>query len=31
MPLVGTICMDQMMIKLDKEYPVGTKVILIGE
>lgn len=30
MPIVGRICMDQMMIKLDREYPVGTKVTLIG-
>lgn len=30
MPIVGRICMDQTMIKLDKEYPVGTKVTLIG-
>lgn len=31
MPIVGRICMDQTMIKLDKEYPVGTKVTLIGK
>jgi len=31
MPIVGRICMDQMMIKLDCEYPVGTKVTLIGK
>ncbi|TRM11366.1 alanine racemase [Lentibacillus cibarius] len=30
MPIVGRICMDQTMIKLDKEYPVGTTVTLIG-
>jgi len=30
MPIVGRICMDQMMIKLDQKYPVGTKVTLIG-
>jgi len=30
MPIVGRICMDQMMIKLDQQYPVGTKVTLIG-
>lgn len=29
-PIVGRICMDQMMIHLDKSYPVGTEVILIG-
>ncbi|ASN07087.1 alanine racemase [Virgibacillus necropolis] len=31
MPIVGRICMDQTMICLDKEYPVGTKVTLIGK
>lgn len=30
MPIVGRICMDQAMIKLDKSYPVGTLVTLIG-
>ncbi|WP_174615749.1 alanine racemase [Virgibacillus ihumii] len=30
MPIVGRICMDQTMIRLDKEYPVGTEVTLIG-
>ncbi|WP_404457563.1 alanine racemase [Oceanobacillus kapialis] len=30
MPIVGRICMDQTMIRLDKEYPVGTKVTLLG-
>lgn len=29
-PIVGRICMDQMMIKVSKFYPLGTKVILIG-
>lgn len=29
--IVGRICMDQLMIRLPKEYPVGTKVVLIGE
>ncbi|MEK4026524.1 alanine racemase [Sporosarcina sp. FSL W7-1283] len=29
-PIVGTICMDQCMIKLPREYPEGEKVILIG-
>lgn len=29
-PIVGRICMDQLMIHLPKEYPVGTKVVLIG-
>src|SRR5699024_12724926 len=31
MPIVGRICMDAMMIRLDKQYDVGTKVTLIGE
>lgn len=30
-PIVGRICMDQCMIKLDKPIPIGTEVILIGE
>lgn len=30
MPIVGRICMDAMMIKLDGPYEVGTKVTLIG-
>ena len=29
-PVVGTINMDQLMIKLPKYYPVGTTVTLIG-
>ncbi|WP_047981044.1 alanine racemase [Ornithinibacillus contaminans] len=31
MPIVGRICMDQTMIRLDQAYPIGTKVTLIGE
>ncbi|WP_404451204.1 alanine racemase [Virgibacillus necropolis] len=31
LPIVGRICMDQTMIHLDKEYPIGTKVTLIGK
>ncbi|SFB38850.1 alanine racemase [Lentibacillus halodurans] len=31
MPIVGRITMDQTMIKLDQEYPVGSKVTLIGK
>ncbi|WP_164671067.1 alanine racemase [Virgibacillus doumboii] len=31
MPIAGRICMDQTMIKLDKEYSVGTEVTLIGK
>lgn len=30
-PIVGTICMDQMMIRLPREYPRGEKVVLIGQ
>lgn len=29
-PIVGRICMDQCMIKLPEEMPIGTKVTLIG-
>lgn len=29
-PIIGRICMDQMMIHLDQSYPIGTKVTLIG-
>ncbi|WP_060681895.1 alanine racemase [Virgibacillus halodenitrificans] len=31
MPIVGRICMDQTMIRLDGEYPIDTKVTLIGK
>src|SRR5690625_2019854 len=31
MPIIGRICMDIMMVQLDKEYQVGQKVTLIGE
>ena len=31
MPIVGTICMDQCMVKLPKQYPVGEPVVLIGK
>ncbi|MFS0675056.1 alanine racemase [Ornithinibacillus sp. 179-J 7C1 HS] len=31
MPIVGRVCMDQTMIRLDKAYPVGTKVTLVGD
>ncbi|WP_449354419.1 alanine racemase [Virgibacillus natechei] len=31
MPIVGRICMDQTMIQLDREYPIDTKVTLIGK
>lgn len=30
-PIVGRVCMDQCMIKLPCEVPVGTKVTLIGK
>lgn len=30
-PIVGRICMDMTMIRLDREYDVGTKVTLIGQ
>lgn len=30
MPIIGTICMDQCMVKLPRELPVGEKVVLIG-
>lgn len=30
-PIVGTICMDQCMVKLPCEYPEGEKVVLIGK
>jgi len=30
MPIVGTICMDQCMVKLPREMLVGEKVVLIG-
>jgi alanine racemase len=29
-PLVGRICMDQCMVRLPEELPIGTKVTLIG-
>lgn len=31
MPVVGRICMDQCMIKLPEELPIGEKVTLIGK
>lgn len=30
-PIVGKICMDQLMIRLPKRYPIGTHVVLIGK
>lgn len=29
-PIVGRICMDQFMVKMPKEMPVGTKVVIIS-
>ncbi|WP_457801589.1 alanine racemase [Limosilactobacillus reuteri] len=29
--IAGRVCMDQMMIRLPKYYPVGTPVVLIGK
>src|SRR5699024_374767 len=29
-PIVGRICMDMLMVRLDKQYKVGEKVTLIG-
>lgn len=31
MPIVGTICMDQCMVKLPREMPIGERVTLIGK
>ena len=28
--IAGRVCMDQMMIRLPKPYPVGTRVVLMG-
>ena len=30
-PIVGRVCMDQCMIKLPKQFPIGTKVTIFGE
>ncbi|GAX00330.1 alanine racemase [Secundilactobacillus mixtipabuli] len=29
--IIGRVCMDQLMIRLPHEYPVGTEVTMIGE
>ncbi|CAK1594472.1 unnamed protein product [Parnassius mnemosyne] len=29
--IIGRVCMDQCMIRLPKEYPVGTTVVLVGK
>src|SRR5699024_1484944 len=31
MPLIGRICMDQCMVRLDRAYIIGKEVIFIGE
>jgi len=31
MPIVGSICMDQCMVRLTKEFTIGEKVVLIGQ
>ncbi|WEG12530.1 alanine racemase [Pullulanibacillus sp. KACC 23026] len=30
-PIIGRICMDQLMLELDRPYPIGTTVTLIGK
>lgn len=30
-PIVGRVCMDQLMVRLPKMYPIGTKVTLMGK
>jgi len=30
-PIVGTICMDQCMVRLPHEFPIGEPVVLIGK
>lgn len=30
-PVLGSECMDQTMIRLPRKYPLGTEVVLIGE
>ena len=29
--IIGRVCMDQMMVRLPKSFPMGTKVTLIGD
>ncbi|MBU5595732.1 alanine racemase [Amphibacillus sp. MSJ-3] len=31
MPLVGRICMDQCMVRLDRAYSIGTEVTFVGQ
>ncbi|GAA3317510.1 hypothetical protein GCM10020331_016520 [Ectobacillus funiculus] len=30
-PIVGRVCMDQFMVRLPHELPVGTKITLLGK
>lgn len=30
-PIVGRVCMDQLMVRLDTIYQIGTEVVLIGK
>nr|MDK6823790.1 alanine racemase C-terminal domain-containing protein [Lactobacillus gasseri] len=30
-PIVGRICMDQFMVEMPKEMPLGTKVVIISD
>jgi alanine racemase len=30
-PVVGKICLDQMMVRLPRSYPMGQEVVIIGE
>ncbi|KAF2076153.1 hypothetical protein CYY_002560 [Polysphondylium violaceum] len=29
--IIGRVCMDQCMIRMPREYPVGTQVVLVGK
>lgn len=31
MPIIGRVCMDQCMVRLDHAYPIGTEVTFIGQ
>lgn len=30
-PVVGRVCMDACMVRLDRPYPMGTEVVILGE
>jgi alanine racemase len=30
-PVVGRLCLDQLMIRLPRVYPLGEEVVLIGQ